>query len=121
MDKFKDYFNNLNSFVFKKEIISDISKIYNVVLTNDDYTLLIKKFLAENIIAKSSNTGGRCAYISKSFLDKNKLDAISYYKSQKIESHNTTAFTKKSISFECDYDENEIIQQISLTEVFNEL
>lgn len=120
METFQDYFSNLTDFVFKKDIIEQINNKYNVLLTDKEYLKIIKHHLENNIIAKSSNAPGKCGYISQSFLDKNSLDAISYYKSKKIDAANIVAFKKQIISNDL-FDFTNCIGQLNLKEIFNEL
>lgn len=119
-EEYFEYFNNLKDFVFKKKIIEDISSTYGVVLSNDEYNKIIRFYLDKDIISKSTNSPGKCAYISKLFLDENNLDAISYYKSKKIESQNLTLLTKTTISTDS-FIKDDCIKQVNLGELFNEL
>lgn len=96
MELYLDYFENLTDFVYKKDIIANIEKLHNVKLDNDMYTKLIKSHLSNNIIAKSTNSPGKCAYISTAFLNQHNLDAVAFFQSKRIDAHNTVAFIRKA-------------------------
>lgn len=79
--QYLNYFNNLNEFKSKKEILLDLKKIYNVSISDNEYNNIILSLLNNNIIDKSSNNN-KCKYISLNFLKSNKFsNGIEYYKS----------------------------------------
>lgn len=115
-----EYFKNINDFKFKKTIIDEISKTYDVILTNEEYNRLIKLHISNRVIAKSTNSPGKCGYISQDFLDVHQLDPIMYYKSKKVESVNLVMLTKKTLVNE-NFIKDDCINQVNLEELFNEL
>ncbi|MEY2702455.1 MAG: hypothetical protein RLY43_1088 [Bacteroidota bacterium] len=120
MENYEDFFVNLTDFVFKKDIIDQIKSLYSVTLTDKEYSQLIKFHVEKNNIAKSTQSAGKCAYISQSFLTKHSLDAVSYYKSRKIDAVNAIAFNKQNIASNF-IDLENCIGQVTLQELFNEL
>ena len=83
MEEYKDYFNKLNIFKNKQEIISDIKDIFNKKLSDKEWTALLSKLLKFNIISKSTINKGRAYYISSQFLKKIEMSGPEYFEYQK--------------------------------------
>jgi hypothetical protein len=64
---------------------------------------------------------GRCAYISKSFIDKNNLDVISYFNEIKLKSNKEIPVNKNNIKINNISDLDDSIIIVDVEDLFNEL
>jgi len=64
---------------------------------------------------------GRCAYISKQFLDKNNLNVISYFNEIKLKSNKEIPINNNNIKIDNINNLNDAIIIVDVEDLFNEL